>query len=112
ESKRCPLGRIHSAPGLERSRRAWARQVVIGWEEPQLTQCTKKLGSVAARSASSWTLTSVPRYFPPESRPITPAEPSGAKLKPKLSAVYSWERDRAGPRSGTRESRLVNSRRK
>src|SRR5699024_9842948 len=43
-----PVGRIHRDPGSERSRRACARQVTTGWEEPTFAQCTKKLGSVAA----------------------------------------------------------------
>src|SRR5699024_9303135 len=80
ERYRAPPGRIHIEPGLERSRRAWARQVTTGWEEVQLTQCTNRLGSVAARSASSLTLTSAFRYFPPERTPITPGAPPGAKV--------------------------------
>src|SRR5699024_145759 len=77
EVYRAPVGRIHRDPGLERARRACARQVTTGWEEPTFAQCTKKLGSVAARSASSLTLTSALRYFPAESSPITPAAPVG-----------------------------------
>ena len=72
-----PVGRIHREPGLERSRRACARQVTTGCEEPMFAQCTKKLGSVAARSASSLTLTSALRYLPAASSPITPAAPVG-----------------------------------
>src|SRR5699024_5113303 len=79
EVNRAPDGRIHSEPGLERPRRACARQVTTGRDDPTFAQCTKKLGSVAARSASSLTLTSAPRYLPAESSPITPAAPLGVK---------------------------------
>src|SRR5699024_8395425 len=80
ERYRTPPVRIHIEPGLKRKRRAWARQVTKGWAEVQLTQGTNRLGSVAARPASSLTMSSAFRYFPPERTTITPGATPGAKV--------------------------------
>src|SRR5699024_4118821 len=77
EGYSAPVGGPTREPRLERWRRWCARLVTTGCEELRFAQDTTKLGSVAARPASSLTLASAARYLPAASSPIPPAAPVG-----------------------------------